>query len=268
MSTMADISMRALLVAVVFAVALLALFARGSAPGVTFALENDITLTIASQAFFKGLPIPSSTWALKNLVPQSDKFFNIAGVMPGDSGEATITAHVEGRQSAWLCLDFSNLQSNENGLTPAEIGVDPNGNVSGELADGMQFFAWRDNGDNVFEVGEQPLFGTTTRAASVVLNAKSYPIADSTTGEALPIGSTRSIGIAWCAGHLAVDAASAHLSCDGASLGNAAQSDSFSVDVSIRAASNRDQPFFMCAAGGAANRGRPERDTRPTRPIR
>ena len=248
MNTFANISMRALVIAAVLAVVGAAALSRAAAPGITFALENDIVLTIGSRAFFNGLPVPSSTWALKDLAPTADKFFNLGGVMPGDSGTATITMHVAGRQSAWLCLDFVNFQKHRG------------------LADGTQFFAWRDNGDGIFTPSEQPIFGTTTRAASSVLNGKTYAIADSTTGQALPIGSTRSVGVEWCAGHLVVGPAGL-FSCLGSALGNEAQRDSFSVDVAMRAVSAREQPAFACS-GGESGEGRPPRDVRPPRPER
>src|SRR3989344_5871414 len=135
----------------------------------------------------------------------------------------------------------------------------------------MEFFAWRDDGDDVFEVGEEPLFGTEAQSSSVVLNATTYSIADSTTGPPLPGGTTRSVGITWCAGDLVVNIATAEISCAPEALGNAAQTDSLSVDIAIRAATERSNSAFTCAGGGDSGRGRPprpERDERGERPER
>src|SRR3989344_9060547 len=145
------IAARTPLLAGVFALVVAAAAVRGGTPGITFALENELNLTIDSRAFYNGLLVPASTWALKDLVPGVDKFFNLANIMPKDSGKATISMHLESRDSSWMCLNFNNLQSNENGVNEPESLEDPNGNVSGELADGMEFFAWRDDGDD--EIG-------------------------------------------------------------------------------------------------------------------
>jgi len=268
MSTITNISFRALLVAGVFALALTALFMRAAAPGITFALESDLNLTIGSNAFRNGIPVPGSTWTLKDLVPGTDKFFNLANVMPGDSGKATISMHVESRQSgAWLCLDFSSLQSDDNGVNEPEEDADPNGAASGELANEMEFFAWRDDGDDDFEAGEAPLFDGP-QSASEALNEKTYAVADALSGSPVETGGTRAIGIAWCAGNLEVNLGTAQLSCDAGALGNEAQTDSLSVDVSIRAALEREQPTFTCSGEVVDGRGRPERPERPERPTR
>lgn len=259
------IAARTLLLAGVFALAVLASFMRGGGPGITFALENGINLTIGSAAFYNGLPVSGSTWELKDLVPGVDKFFNLEDVMPGDSGQAGITMRVGGRESAWLCLDFKNLVSDENGLIEPENDADANGAISGELADSVEFFAWRDDGDGVFEVGEQTLFGTG--AAGSVLNNTTYALADASIGTPLEDGDESNIGIAWCAGDLSVALDSAQIACI-PSLGNAAQTDSFSVDVAIRAEGTRERGTFTCAGGFEDVRGRPERPPRPERPTR
>ena len=277
MSATANISVRALVVSGVLALAIAAFLVRGSASGITFALEDNLNLTIDSRAFYNGLPVLGSTWTLKDLIPGADKFFNIEDIVPGDSGKAVISMHIESnRQDAWLCLDFTNLVSDENGFVEPESGVDAS-EASGELADGMEFFAWRDDGDDVFEVGEEPLFGTGAQSASVVLNATTYPIADSTIGPPLPDGTVSSVGIAWCAGDLQVNLATAEINCAPGALGNAAQTDSLSVDVAIRAATERNNSGFTCEGGGDSGRGRPprperderdEREERPERPDR
>lgn len=266
---MMKIAARTLLLGGVFALATAAAFMRGGEPGITFALENGINLTIDSRAFVNGLPVSGSTWALKDLVPGADKFFDLENIVPGDSGKASISMHLgSDRESAWLCLDFRNLVSAENGVIEPEIGADLNGASSGELSDGMEFFAWRDDGDDVFEVGELPLFGTSTQFASVVLNAKTYAVADSTTGPPIPRGATRFVGVAWCAGDLSVDLGTAQISCAPGTLGNAAQTDSLSVDVAIRTESERNNSAFTCVGGSDSGRGRPERPERPVRPVR
>lgn len=254
MKTTSNIVARVVLIGVVIALAMGAALLRGGSLGITFANGNGFNLTIDSHAIYNGVSVPGSTWDLKNLVPGSDKFFNFGDVKPGDTGEDTISLHVN--QNAWVCLDFNNLQNQENGINEPESHVDATPN-SGELAGGMEFFAWRDDGDNVFEVGEVPIFGTGAQSASVVLNNKKYTIADSASASPITASTTAYIGITWCAGNLGVNLATAAISCDGTALGNAAQTDSMSVDISFRAVTT-DQTDFRCedpSGGGSTGLG-------------
>jgi hypothetical protein len=243
-STVTKLIARTVLVVglIVFTVLLSSL--RPQTTGATFACEG-IDLTIDSEAFYNGAPYPLSSWALKNLNPTADHFFDFGDVKPGDSGKTTISLHVA-KAPAWACLDFKNLKSNENGVNEPEGIVDPNGGSSGELAGGLEFFAWRDDGDNTFEIGEQALFGTSSQSAVQVLNNTSYTLVDYQSGSAWPIGSTHYVGISWCAGNLTVNLATAVISCDGTVLGNEAQTDSMSVDVALRAYPANQYPQYRC----------------------
>lgn len=246
-----------------FAIALLAIvllagfYGRGTT-GFTFA-TGSFNLKIDSKATWNGVVQPSSTWALKNLVPGVDKFFNIDDVKPGDQGEATISFHVN--KDAWICLDFENLKEYENGENEPESHEDTIGSASeAELADGTEFFAWYDDksgggavpGDNIFQVGEKPIFGTSTgkQAATVTLKNKTYVLADSVSGSAFPANQTKYIGLQWCAGDMVVNLATAVITCDPTTLGNDAQTDSFSVDIGFRAVPKKDNKNFKCDKGG------------------
>ena len=237
----------ALLGGILFLVAL-AVEARDAPPGETFA-TGGIDLRIDNEAFYNGAPVPASTWSLKNLMPGSDYFFNFNDVKPGDSGQAIVSMHVK-KSSAYLCLDFKNLTESDNDVNEPESGEDVNGSAAGELGEGLEFFSWVDDGDNLFEVGERPLFGTSTQAAVDVLNETTYPIGDTQNGGACGVNQTRYVGIVWCAGELEVDLATAGISCSGGTLGNEAQTDSLTVDVSIRAVPSKQNPKFVCAGGG------------------
>jgi|SRR3989344_1820298 len=239
------IGARTLLILGVFAlVALLYNVGNTRVIGSTFAVEN-VNLTIDSTASYNGNAVPAATWGLKDLVPGVDKFFNFGDIKPGDFGENTISLHVD--KNAWVCLQFSNLTENENGVNEPE-GLEDN-NVNAELAGGTDFFAWRDDGDNMFEPqsGEEPLFNPAVQPASVALDADVYAIADALTLPVLAAGETRHVGIAWCAGNMAVNLATGAVSCDGTALGNAAQTDSFSVDISLGTVNADDDPSFTCS---------------------
>lgn len=243
------LSTRIVFIAGIMSAVMLAYAFRTEATGFTFA-TGTYTFKIDSHALYNGVVQPGSTWALKNLVPTSDKFFNISDVKPGDRGEATISFHVN--KDSWICLDFENLKQKENGQSEPEMLVDNSGGATqGELADGTEFFAWYDDGDDVFEVGEKPIFGTSSPQAAVkVLNNMTYALADSIVGPAFPANVTKYIGITWCAGNLTVVTSTATVTCDGTALGNAAQTDSFSVNISFRATPKADQPHFSCRKSG------------------
>src|SRR3989344_7657167 len=112
LATITKIVGRIGLLAGLFVLVITASSARAE-PGITFATYG-IDLKIDSDASYNGLPVPSGTWDLKNLVPGSDHFFNFDDIKPGDYGENTISMHVK-KSDAWLCLDFKNLDENENG---------------------------------------------------------------------------------------------------------------------------------------------------------
>lgn len=236
---------RGILLVGFFALVVSALNARAVEPGITFA-TGGIDLKIDSEATYNGLPWPSGTWELKNLVPGVDKFFNFSDIKPGDYGENTVSMHVE-NSDAYVCLDFKNLKSSENGENEPESQADLS--EGGELALNMEFFAWFDDGDNKFEKYEPPIFGTSTQEATDVLNDKTYTIADSETDRQCKAGKTCYFAIYWCAGDLTVNTYNPSLICNGENLGNGVQTDSMSVDVSIRAVPTNENPRFLCSGG-------------------
>ena len=235
-----------MLVSVVIA----AFFYRTEATGFTFAMGNGFNLRIDSHALYNGVVQPGSTWALKNLVPGVDKFFNITDVKPGDHGENTISFHVN--KEAWICLDFENLKQKENGRNEPEEHEDASGGTNqGELAAKTEFFAWYDDGDDVFEIGELPIFGSSTpQAALQLFNNTTYALADAAAGMAFPANQTKYIGISWCFGNLTVNVLAATITCDGSFLGNETQTDSFSVDIGFRAVPKKDNTNFTCKKAG------------------
>jgi len=196
------------------------LVVRGEVIGSTFANHSGsggLQLTIDSYSVYNDQFQPELSWELKDLVPGVDKFFNFNDIKPGDTGFNNISIHVA-ENPAYVCLDFSNLVDEENGVNEPESLVDEED--GGELSAAIEFFAWRDDGDNVFEVGERTLFGDTPQSAVVALNDTTYPLADATTDEVFEEDETYYVGIEWCAGNLSVDLNTAELSCDAETMGN------------------------------------------------
>ena len=249
-----------LLVGVVGTLALVALADTNA--GTTFATGSGtggLELKIDSRTIYNGVLQPKLSWALKKLQPWCDRFFNFDDIKPGDTGETTISLHVA-KNPAFICLDFQNLVDKDNGNNEPEAKKDQNGTTTGEMSKELEFFAWRDDGDNVFEVGEKPLFGTSTQSASVVLKGATYALADATHGPAYAKDSTHYIGITWCAGNITVNLATAQITCDGGAMGNEAQTDSMAFDVSFRAVSSKEQPAFLCT-GNRDHHGEDDKDT-------
>ncbi|MCA9361845.1 hypothetical protein KC906_00580 [Candidatus Kaiserbacteria bacterium] len=218
----------------------------GEPVGATFANNSSgegIELTIDSYSIYNGDHQADLSWELKDLVPGVDKFFDFDDIKPGDTGLNTISVHLK-KNPAYVCLDFLNLVDEENGTNEPESLVDVL--AGGELSGGVEFFAWHDDGDNVFEVGETPLFGATPEAAVVVLNDTTYPLSDTTTQEAFQPGETYYVGMLWCAGDLDVDLATGAVACDATTLGNEYQTDSFTVDVSLRAVEATSYTNYRC----------------------
>jgi hypothetical protein len=257
-------------VTILLAVAALAATASMASPGDTFATGSSFTsqnldLKIDSRAWYNGATVPGATWSLKNLVPGTDKFFNFSDVKPGDFGCNVVSIHAQ-KSDAYACLDFKNLKSLDNGQTEPEAAVDPNGNASGELAAGTQMFGWIDtNGDGKYEPpSEKALFGTAS--ATTIMSDKTYAIGDSKSGGSCKQDSTKYVGMCWCAGRLTVNSSTGKMTCDGSTLGNAAQTDSFTVDVSIRAQPTSEDAKFTCApttsSGGGDDKGNKSGDSK------
>jgi len=247
-AALTKITARTLIVAGVLAVAGGAAYARGIEPGITFATQG-IDLKIDSIAWYNGAKVKSATWKLKELVPGSDKFWNFNDVKPGDYGCNVISMHVK-KADAHLCLDFKNLKQSENGVNEPESHED--GTPGPDLADGTEFFGWIDDGDGEYEPPqEKAIFGTSTQAASHVFGSTTYAIADSRS-QSCKMDSARYVGMCWCAGDLKV-LPNGDFTCDATALGNEAQTDSFTVDVSIRAEPEKDKKNFKCDLPGQKN---------------
>lgn len=213
---------------------------------------GGIDVRVDSKGFYNNAPYPSSSWSVKDLQPYYDQFFDFADIKPGDRGTTTISIHLK-KAPGWVCLSFDDFKDKENGRNEPERWVDAT-NTTGELGKGLEFFAWRDDGDNKFEVGEKPLFGTSTQSAIQTVKNKTYALADYKNGPAWTENSTHYVGIAWCAGNLTVNVAAGKVSCDGSVLGNDAQTDSLSFSVALEAVPSTQEKKFVCG-GSSSNHG-------------
>lgn len=191
----------------------------------------------------------SGTWTMKDLVPGIDKFFNFSDVKPGDMGENTISLHID-NNPAYACADLSNIQNNDNThLTPETNAGDvtPGPVGQGELGAHLDFLVWNDNGagvnagNNIWDADE---VGQNITGGAPSVNT-TYTLADAT-GPAISPAGTSYLGIAWCAGTFTAGGPGVAPVCDGSTMGNESQTDSYSADIGIRVVQSRNNSEFRC----------------------
>lgn len=187
-----------------------------------------------------------SAWDLTDLGPENT-FFDFEDIKPGDSGENTISLHVYDND-AYACMYTRNMEDVEVGeatepeANPLE-GNDqtPHAGDPGEMAKYVNFFAWWDDGDNVWEDGEVQLSDGIV-PGDVFLN-NVYPLF-TPPGDAMQASQTQYLGVAWCAGTMGM---SGHtFTCDGSTMGNEAQTDKLSADIGFYVEQSRHNGDFTC----------------------
>ncbi len=177
------------------------------------------------------------TWALTDLGP-THTFFDYGDLKPGDNGENTLSLHVV-NNDAYMCATISNVESADNTQTEPESVVDVNGTTTGELDQELSFFIWEDDGDNIFETGEQVLANDEDGVGI----AGTYPLFTPQTG-AIQALETTYVGVYWCYGDLTVTGTT--LSCSGESVTNLSQTDSLKADISFYIEQARNNENFRC----------------------
>jgi predicted ribosomally synthesized peptide with SipW-like signal peptide len=221
-------------------------------------------------------PVPGSecwqSWTLTDLGP-SYKFFDYGDVKPGDSGENTISLHIDSNP-AWVCADVEVTKNDDMSCVDPENDAEgtgvcgnsiPTAAFDGELAQNVTFAAWLDHGnvagwqntatvtvdtgegDNIWQAATEPLlFSNETGPASDVLNGKSYALAAPNVNGGVPMTPlvTNYIGLAWCAGTQTVGDTT--ITCDGSTMGNEAQTDQMTADITFRVEQARNNPNFRC----------------------
>lgn len=183
-------------------------------------------MKVDSNSTYNGQVWATSTWALKDLVPTSDKFFNFSDIKPGDVGTTTVSLHVL-NNDAYVCAEVSNLASNDNGLTEPESAVDStDGNGNGELDNTMLWTIWKDTDGNGVQNGGEVTLASGNPANGVLA------LYDSTTvGGPLTGSSTAYLGVAWTLPALS---------------GNETQTDSLTADIGFTVVQSRNNEGFRC----------------------
>jgi hypothetical protein len=195
-------------------------------------------------------------------------FFNFRDLKPDDEGEDTISLHVN-TNDAYACLDISltsndDISSMEPELLVPDTQEDVNNTWDGELAQNIQMFWWADDGDNVYEEGENSISdGVRTLYNLATSTPFSAPLADSVTNVwnpsapgPIPGNTTKYIAKAWCFGALTLNPVAAGqgvnpsvasgVTCNGAALNNLTQTDGATLDVAFRTVQARNNRDFVC----------------------
>ncbi len=213
-------------------------------------------------------PEPNTPCTTSWLLDDLDKgylFFNFLDLKPDDEGEDTISIHVQ--NDAWACLDMSLTSDDDKSTTEPEGGVDVvediNDTWDGELADTIQMLWWADDGDNVYEVGEQLITDGVQTITNMFGPDKTFSVAlaDATGNvwggtDPLPANETVYIAKAWCMGTLTPNpvpagqgvnpSVASGVTCDGTTLNNLTQTDSVTMDIAFRAVQQRNNARFVC----------------------
>ena len=204
---------------------------------------------------------PGTSWELDDL--DDHLFFNFFDLKPGDYGEDTISIHVD--NDAWLCMDWTITDRDENELLEPE---EEDGDVTedeGELQNFINFVWWVDDGDNVLEEGEEEsaIFSGTLEEMDGLAVALADSSDESVSDGPIPGGDIEDeesifyIGKAWCFGELTLDPfpqdsdegpldRGTGILCDGSEVDNTPQTDSVVGDMTFRAVQSRNNPDFTC----------------------
>lgn len=183
-------------------------------------------------------------WTEKDL-GAGDTFFNFNDIKPGDRGTNVISLHIIDNDG-WACLIVHDKQDDDNGLTdPEEEAGDTDGGVGeGELSQFIEVFGWLDNNQNgIYEPGSE----TELFDGSLADDPVNLKIADSSVGSKLIGSTTYYVGFAWCAGTQTVNPGTGVITCDGSTMGDIAQTDSFMASLTAYAEQWRNNLDFDCS---------------------
>lgn len=198
----------------------------------------------------------TGTWKLNDLSGTGSttvaglKFFNFTDIKPQDSGENTVSLHVF-NNDAWACAEISNVVQAENGILDPEARLNDD-DTAGELGRFLEFFFWRDDGDNVYEpqAGEQALTAEPVKGDDIA--DKVFAIADSNSSAGPILGSKEGsggyLGAAWCFGEMTVSP-DGQIACAVPEDYNLSQSDTLSADVKLSVVQVRNNEDFVCGPG-------------------
>ena len=226
---------------------------------------GDIDLKIDNESYVtnnEGVLVasPGTSWDMADLIAGTHKFFDFSDLKPGDVGEDTISIHV-GSNDAWMCAAARITDDSDQTCTEPELADDPScvaTDTDGELDDEVNFAFWNDDGDNVYEQGEniflQGPLSDIGAAGQITLADSQSSILGATAP--IPGGTTFYIGKAWCFGTLTPNPQTTGdlnpldntgFTCDGSGVNNASQTDQAQGDLQFYATQSRNNGTFTCS---------------------
>jgi predicted ribosomally synthesized peptide with SipW-like signal peptide len=177
-------------------------------------------------------------WGEKDL-EDGDTFFSFDDVKPGDLGVNVISLHVYDN-NAWACLIADDFEDYENELQDPEADFGDESEDKGELSNYLNAYVWHDDNQNLIPDG-----GETVVGDSLLRDLGELGIFDSGNEEYLNSTTTKYVGIAWCAGDISFENGS--FTCDGSTMKDDAQSDSFTASLTAYAEQWRNNQDFLCS---------------------
>ncbi|NMC36479.1 hypothetical protein GYA49_05545 [Candidatus Beckwithbacteria bacterium] len=220
---------------------------------------------------------PNTSWISADLTTVN-KFFDFTDIKPGDIGEDTIDLTVD-NNDAWACAELTLTSNADNGCSEPELDDDPSCAtesaelMDGELAQGIEFVWWADDGDNVLEENEEAskyylgpetianLLGTDN-TIQLTLADKYLNFFDRTRLDqgdtVLPLKGLQTyyIGKGWCFGEMTLTplpedttgplVRGTGFTCNGVEVNNAAQTDTLTADLKFTAIQSRNNMDYVC----------------------
>ncbi len=171
-------------------------------------------------------------WDLKDL-GAGDYYWHYGDVKPGDYGINIISLHAYSN-NAYACLITNNIDDQENVIVDPEAEAGDVTTPQGELSSYIRIFAWEDTNQNNSYDGE-PILVPVNSPLTTAMNP----------AIALTASNTKYIGLAWCAGTQSLNVN--QIVCDGSTMGNKAQTDSFLASLTAYAEQQRNNENFSCA---------------------
>ena len=173
--------------------------------------------------------------------PLVSKFFDLGDMKPGDSGEKTISLKVVDNPACGF-VDINITSDADNSCNEPEKADEPGclDNDIGELNDNVNWAIWSDMGSVINPACEELKVYPGDNKYNPECDDKLLTGGTLTGNESWSIGgldkTTQYYGIAYCFGTLG-----ANMTCDGSSVNNASQSDSFTGDIIFTAKQYRNQ---------------------------
>ncbi|QQS38533.1 hypothetical protein IPM62_04070 [Candidatus Woesebacteria bacterium] len=206
---------------------------------------GKVDLLVGSECTYNGqASTECGTWDSTNLA--LEKLFNFSDIKPGDYGENTINLRVEDNPS-WLCMAIVSTSNDDTSSTEPELQElgetqeDAANLWDGELRQNMTFHVWADvcdlfpavPGDNIYkeDCDENITENVNNESATFALADSTSNIFTGISGQSLNGNESYYLGFGWS------------LPSD---VGNIAQTDSFTANISFYAEQERNNASFIC----------------------